>query len=185
LHARAWSCSSFCLLSWFVVCTVLRNIAKLTNPSACSSLCPLSLPLGSIVQQTGNFKIVAVIMGCLLLGCGSMVAVLKPLAACRAKRISRAEAASDDEEQQQQNGGSSSGGDQMLPAGPGDVGGAVSGEPSACVLVGGLKDAAVGAGVVRTAGGTAGLAAAADSSDGAASSDWAHRRPAAAQAQRL
>jgi hypothetical protein len=144
-------------------------------------------PAGSIVQQTGNFKLIAVIMGCLLLGCGSLVAILKPIAAWRTRKLQRATAASDDEEQQA--GGNDSGSSPVLPPQPlhadglGSVGevGVVSREPSACVLVGGLKDAAVGAGTVRTAGGTAALStgeAAANSS-----SDWAHRRPAAAQAK--
>lgn len=142
---------------------------------------------GAIVQQTGNFKLIAVIMGCLLLGCGSMVAALKPLAAWRARKLLRGAAASDDEEQQQQRGsGDGSGSSTVLPARPAHAAAAAEGgddvasrEPSACVLVGGLKDAAVAGGAVRTAGGVAGLAAA----EGAAgSSDWAHRRPAAAMA---
>jgi hypothetical protein len=140
------------------------------------------------VQQTGNFKLIAVTMGCLLLGCGSLVAVLKPLAAWRARKLLRAAAASDDEEQQgsRQDQSSSS---PVLPPQPlhadgsgssGEVG-VASREPSACVLVGGLKDVAVGAGTVRTAGGTASLGGGEAGPDG--SSEWAHRRPAASQAQ--
>jgi uncharacterized protein YceK len=139
------------------------------------------------VQQTGNFKLIAVIMGCLLLGCGSLVAVLKPIAAWRDRKQQRAAAARDDDEEQQ-GGGHDSSCSPVLPARPlhadglGSVDevGVVSREPSACVLVGGLKDAAVGGGKVRTAGGTAALGVA----DAAVnSSSEAHRRPAAAQAQ--
>jgi hypothetical protein len=138
------------------------------------------------VQQTGNFKLIAVIMGCLLLGCGSLVAVLKPIAAWRDRKQQRAAAASDDEEQQ--GGGHDSSSSPVLSSRPlhadglGSVDevGVVSREPSACVLVGGLQDAAVGGGKVRTAGGTAALGVAEAAAN---SSSEAHRRPAAAQAQ--
>lgn len=139
------------------------------------------------MQQTGNFKLIAVIMGVLLCVDGLLVLLLKPLAAARSRRLARSTGATRGDLEHSQAGSSSSsdiGTCSALPpraphaADGSDMDESASRSPSACVIVGLHKDVGVSGGQVRCAGAAAGLAGGGVAA-GSGGDLAAHRRVAA------